>query len=132
MDSGRDKVEAINEEIPTFVLGGPVANRLPGYDENLHLITKIPDVALLNSVMAAHYSICELAAIIQTHNDYVNKYYECVWRARQTNDAVDQSRAKTVREWVSISTGVVKQRFKMVEGNVNGLIELLQKGITPT
>ena len=132
MDSGRDKVKAINEEIPTFFLGGPGANRLPGYDENLQLITKIPDVTLLDSVMAAHYSICELAAIIQTHNDYVNKYDECVWRARQTNDAVDQSRAKTVREWVSTSTSVVKQRFNVVEKNVKGLIELLRKGITPT
>ncbi len=132
MDSGRDKVKAINEEIPTFFLGGAVANRLPGYDENLHLIMKIPDVTLLNSVMAAHYSICELAAIIQTHNDYVNKYDECVWPARQTNDAVDQSRAKTAKERVSTSTCVVKQRFNVVEKNVKGLIELLWKGITPT
>ena len=73
-EGGKEDIKSMNEQIPSFIFGGPVANRLPGYQESRNLIMKIPDIRLLEAIMAAHYSISDFAAIVQANNDFYKKY----------------------------------------------------------
>lgn len=130
IEGGRKDIMSVNEQVPTFIFGGPVAHRLPGYDESRNLIMKIPDVGLLESVMATHYSISDFAAIVQAHNEFFKRYDESFWRFRHSSDDVDKSQARTLKEQTSLSVRTVKQRLNVVENNVKHLIELLHKSIT--
>ena len=121
---------SVNEQDPTFIFGGPVAHCLPGYEESRDLIMKIPDVGLLEAVMATHYSICDFASIVQANNEFFKRYDESFWRLKHSNDKVDESQAKTLQKQTSVSMSTVKQRLDVVENNLNHLIELLNESIT--
>ncbi len=125
-------IKSADNKKPTFFYADPAAHRLPGYEEVLNLIMKIPDVRLLEAAMATNHSIRDFGASLQIHNDYVNKYNESMWRARRTNDEVNTSKANLSLQWTSKSMDIVKERLQVVENNVTHLSKLLEKSITPT
>ena len=127
-----NNIRSADNKKPTYFYTVPASHHLPGYEETIHLIMKIPDVTLLEAVMATSHSIRDFGDTLQTHNNLFMEYNKSMWHARRTNDEVDISEAEMLLEWTSKSTDAVKELFQGVENNVTNLLELLEKSIKST
>ncbi len=126
MGKTANNIRMADNNKPVFFYTDPVSHRLPGYEEVLHLIVKIPNEQLLEAVMATNYSICDFGSSLQIHNNWFMEYEKSRQNAEKTKNEFDIREAELLLQKMSQSTNFVKKRYQVVEDNIAYLMKLLK------